>query len=279
MKKTYLDKIQEIRNFAAEMFTQGKANCDIALELGVSRQTVSRWRTVWSEQGLEGLKVKPHGKPSRMSDEQWRQVEMALLGQNSRSDRKEDRYQVSQRPCLESAYEIWLVLPKAGARLVFVDESGFSELPNVRRTWSPRGVTPIIRHHFNWKRLHAIVAIDCEIDGSDLNVVFYLQPGTINKESMVAFLDAMHSEIDGPVVLLWDGLPVHRSKIVKEHIDSCKEWLKVERFPAYAPELNPVEYLLSAIKSKDVANLCAVSIDHIASKLEDAALPQSLWAL
>jgi hypothetical protein len=37
--------------------------------------------------------------------------------------------------------------------IVVEDESGFSLLPSVRSTWSPRGLTPVFTHHFNWKRL------------------------------------------------------------------------------------------------------------------------------
>ena len=140
----------------------------------------------------------------------------------------------------------------------------------MRRTWSPKGMTPVIRHHFNWTRLHCIVTIDCKADGTDPDVLFYMQPKSIDSISIVEFLQALRSEVAGPIVLLWDGLSAHHSKIVKEHIDTCKDWLSVERFPAYAPELNPVEYLFSAVKGKDVANLCAVSIDHIAHRLEDA---------
>ena len=140
----------------------------------------------------------------------------------------------------------------------------------MRRTWSPRGVTPVIRHHFNWTRLHCIVTIDCAPDGTDADVLCYMQPKSIDSISIIEFLHTLHSEIAGPIVLLWDGLAAHHSKIVREHIDACKDWLSVERFPAYAPELNPVEYLLSAVKGKDVANLCATSIGHIAYRLEDA---------
>jgi len=156
------------------------------------------------------------------------------------------------------------------ATLVFVDESGFSELPSVRRTWSPRGQTPFIRHHFNWKRLNSISAVECQPDGSDCGLMIYTQPQPINAESVVAFLVALRNELQGAVVLLWDGLPAHRSKIVKEHIERQREWLTVERFPAYAPELNPVEYLLSALKGKDLANLCADSIDQLAGQLQAA---------
>lgn len=115
------------------------------------------------------------------------------------------------------------------------------------------------------------MAIDCLPDATDPDVMMYMQPEAINGASVAAFVDALCAQITGPIVLLWDGLSAHHSKIVKERIGQYKDRLRVCRFPAYAPELNPVEYMLSAIKGKDVANLCAVSIDHIARKLEDAA--------
>ena len=62
-------------------------------------------------------------------------------------------------------------------------------------------------------------------------------------ESSVAFLSSLEAEFKAPVIVLWDGLPAHRSKTVKEYIEGQKAWLRVERLPAYAPELNPVEYL------------------------------------
>ena len=98
-----------------------------------------------------------------------------------------------------------------------------------------------------------------------------MQREGINAWSIVAFLEALREEIAGPVVLLWDGLPAHKSRIVKDHVDRHKEWLSVERFPSYAPELNPVEYLFSVLKGKDVANFCADTLDEIADKLEAAA--------
>jgi len=100
--------------------------------------------------------------------------------------------------------------------------------------------------------------------------MLYMQPSSIKSNTIIDYLDALRREISGKLVLLWDGYSPHKSKVVKEHIAKCKDWLRVEQFPAYAPELNPPEYLFSAIKGKDLANLPAVSVDHIAGKLEMA---------
>lgn len=154
------------------------------------------------------------------------------------------------------------------ATIVFVDESGFSQTPCVTRTWSKKGETPILSHWFARERLNIICAIEYKPDASDL--LFYMQPQNVNSESIISFLDALHIEIPGRIVLLWDGFASHKSKVVKEHIAKQKEWLTVKPFPAYAPELNPVEYLFSVLKSKDVRGFCADHVAQIADKLEQA---------
>jgi transposase len=60
-------------------------------------------------------------------------------------------------------------------------------------------------------------------------------------------------------------LHLEPGSIVKEHTDQ-QDWLTVERFPAYAPELNPVEYLWSSVKGKDVANLCSDALWQVEQK-------------
>jgi hypothetical protein len=45
-------------------------------------------------------------------------------------------------------------------------------------------------------------------------------------------------------VLLWEGLPAHRSKAMRAWLRRQRHWLVVEPLPAYAPDLNPVEMSL-----------------------------------
>lgn len=86
---------------------------------------------------------------------------------------------------------------------------------------------------------------------------------------MIAFLHALHRQIPGKVLLLWDGAPIHRSKLVTAYLQTQRHWLHVERLPAYAPELNPVEYLWSYWKQHELANFCPKDIwelSHAASQ-------------
>lgn len=161
-----------------------------------------------------------------------------------------------------------------GAKIIFLDESGFSTSPNIRRTWAPRGQTPVLRHKLRWERMNAVGMHVCtpmreekqerqerqerededRIASSDL--LLHLQEAAINSESLQAVLTALHEQVPGPLILLWDRLPVHLSKAMKAYQADNQDWLTVELFPVSAPELNPPEYLWSALKGKDLANFC-----------------------
>jgi transposase len=96
-----------------------------------------------------------------------------------------------------------------------------------------------------------------------------VQAGPANGESTVHFIDSLRREFDGNVILIWDGLPAHRSELVNEYVKK-QDWLTVVRLPAYAPELNPVEYLWSAMKTKYTANVSEDTIESLSNRIERA---------
>ena len=121
---------------------------------------------------------------------------------------------------------------RQNALIVFEDESGVSLLPSVRATWAPRGQTPVLRHRFVWKRLSIAGALVYEPDGSDAHLVFQLRPGAYNDETLIEFLtDLDQLEQHRSVVLLWDGLPSHRSRRMMEWVASQRDWLSTEPLP------------------------------------------------
>lgn len=139
--------------------------------------------------------------------------------------------------------------------IVFQDESGFSLTPPIRSTWAPRGKTPVITHKFNWKRVSASAALCYRWDGKRSRVYLATQPGSYNQQSLIGFLKALRRHFYGQrAILLWDGLPAHRSQMMTAYLLTQQHWLAVERLPAYAPELNPVELLWSSLKGSEFAN-------------------------
>jgi hypothetical protein len=65
---------------------------------------------------------------------------------------------------------------------------------------------------------------------------------------------------------LWDGLPSHRSTAMRDWIRSQRSWLVVERLPAYAPDLNPVEGLWSSLKAVELVNLTSSTLGEVIAK-------------
>ena len=75
---------------------------------------------------------------------------------------------------------------RRGALIVFRDQSGFSLLLSAGHL-APRGKTPVLRHHFSWKRLSMAGALAYEPDGTDAQLVFQMRPGSYNDESFIEF--------------------------------------------------------------------------------------------
>ncbi|MBL1121153.1 transposase, partial [Streptomyces sp. 110] len=158
---------------------------------------------------------------------------------------------------------------KKRAWIVFFDESGVSLLPQIRRTYAPRGRTPTLRHRLNWKRAGMAAALGYH--AADLErgprLCFHLKPGSYDTTSLIEVLEHVKTFYAGEsVVLVWDGLSAHWSRSMRAWAAE-QDWLTLERLPAYAPELNPVELLWSAIKARELANLAG---DHLAD-VADAA--------
>jgi len=115
-----------------------------------------------------------------------------------------------------------------GRTIVFLDESGLSERPHRCRTWSPRGPTPVLQDPFNWQTL---------------------QP--------------LQRHLPGSLLIIWDGLPGHRSRGVGDFVRQQRGHLGLEFLPGYAPELNPVEYLWSHWKQHELPNFCPQSFAQL----------------
>ena len=159
---------------------------------------------------------------------------------------------------------------RQNALIVFEDETGVSLLPSVRAIWAPRGKTPVLRHRFAWKRLSIAGALVYEPDGSDAHLVFQVRPGAYNDETLIDFLsDLRQLEEQRSVVVIWDGLPSHRSRRMMEWVASQRDWLSTEPLPGYAPEVNPTEQVWGSLKSTELANLCADTIGDVAEIAED----------
>ena len=113
----------------------------------------------------------------------------------------------------------------------------------VKRTWSRRGQTPVIRtsidHH---DRLNVLGVVLVSPKGKKIRLSIKSYWDTLTGEKVLAFLKQILRLVRGPIVLIWDRHPIHRRALVKEFIETQKR-LHVFEFPVAAPELNPAEYV------------------------------------
>ena len=117
------------------------------------------------------------------------------------------------------------------------------------RTWAPRGQTPVLRETFNWDKLSVIAGLTL------WQFYFRIYEGSINGERAAEFLHALLRHVPGKLLVIWDGAAIHRSQCVKAVLTASAGRLWLEKLPAYAPELNPVEYLWAHLKEHQIANL------------------------
>jgi len=129
------------------------------------------------------------------------------------------------------------------AYLAFVDESGFLLIPTVRRTWAPRGKTPLLYHSYRRDRISTIAALTVSPRRGRLGVYVQFHPKNITGVEVVVFLRGLLRHLPGPLVLIWDGGSIHYRRLVQDYVRSRRARLHVYRFPAYAPEVNPAEHV------------------------------------
>jgi transposase len=109
----------------------------------------------------------------------------------------------------------------------------------------------VLQFHFHWKTLSAIAGVTW------WNFYFRLFPGTIRAPQVVEFLRQLQRHLPGKLLIIWDGLRSHRGRLVGDFVAAQDGRLALEFLPAYAPELNPVEYLWGHWKHHELPNFCA----------------------
>lgn len=107
-----------------------------------------------------------------------------------------------------------------------------------------------------------------------------MHAGAVRGPDVVEVLRHLARHVRGKVLLLWDGLPAHRSALVHKWIRRHRRF-QIERLPAYSPELNPVEGLWSWMKGGRLAHLCR-GLDEVRAEARQATRlargrPGLLW--
>ena len=168
------------------------------------------------------------------------------------------------RPGKNRSHRSWEKKVAEGATLVYLDEVGFSLKGVRRRTWSTRGVTPLVTLPANWEKLSTIGAIT-----SDGRFFQQTKSGAIRSGDVIRFFQHLLRHVQGEIVVVLDNAGIHRAKATQAFV-GLHERLSLVFLPPYAPELNPIELVWAYVKRNVLGNFCARSVSELKAKLVTA---------
>lgn len=134
--------------------------------------------------------------------------------------------------------------------------------PTVRRTWAPKGDTPILKSYDRRDRLSAISAVTVSPMRRRLGLYFDILDHNVKADDFEAFVDQLLRRVGRRLILVIDRYSVHRSA-AKQLLTRHPKRLSIEWLPAYAPELNPDEQVWNRTKYADLANFVPDDVVHL----------------
>ena len=142
----------------------------------------------------------------------------------------------------------------------------------LRRTWAPRGRTPVLSQQGVHRQKVSIAAALCLSPLRDrLRLsALTLADAYFDNWSVAGFLEAMLQGLEGRFVVIWDGGNMDKGDPIRELRGRFADRLSVERLPAYAPELSPIECLWSWLKYSRLSNYAP----HDVRELEERAVTE-----
>lgn len=150
-----------------------------------------------------------------------------------------------------------------GGEIYFWDESGFRADTVHGKTWGVKGQTPVVERPGQRQSISAASAVNSK------GAFWYCTyQGGLNAELFVDLLRRMMCRRSKPVHLVVDGLPAHKTKLVKDYVASTNGMLTLHILPGYAPELNPDELVWSHLKRTGVARTPLRKGEKLRDKIE-----------
>ena len=141
-------------------------------------------------------------------------------------------------------------------------------MPLVRRTLAPRGKPPVLYHSKKFRdKVSLMGALTISPRRGSLGFYCSGVPNQSYDDHAVAwFLRQLLRHQRGKILLLWDRSPIHRGTEVRALLTAHPR-LIIEELPAYAPELNPVEFIWSYLKYGKLSNLSVHGVEELAKVL------------
>jgi transposase len=133
--------------------------------------------------------------------------------------------------------------------------------PTRRRTWAPRGQTPVEKAWDRRDRLSVIGALTVSPLRRRVNLYFSVLSRNVEAPDLVHFVRQLHRRLPTPLVLVWDRSGPH--KAAAKQLQRDYDWVTIEWLPPYSPQLNPQEHCWDQTKYHDLANFLPNDTDEL----------------
>jgi transposase len=150
---------------------------------------------------------------------------------------------------------------EVGATIYFADEAGGRSDYHAGTTWAPVGKTPVVATTGDRFGVNLISAVTAK--GA---LRFAAYDGNLNGSVFIDFCRRLLHDAPGPVLLILDGHPVHRSNAVKRFAASTNGRLRLCFLPGYSPELNPDEWVWKHVKHDRIGRAGVNGPDDLKAK-------------
>ena len=155
------------------------------------------------------------------------------------------------------------------AEIRWGDETAVKPEAHTRRSFAPRGKTPVVRQPA--RRFHSSLISALNNQGK---MQWMALKEALNADLLIRFLKQLIKHRKRKIILIVDNLRVHHAKLVKGWLEEHKERIEVFYLPAYSPELNPDEYLNNDLKQTIASDGVAITQGEL-----DAQVSVSLFML
>jgi len=133
---------------------------------------------------------------------------------------------------------------RENAEIYWEDETGLRSDHLVGRSYSPRGVTPVIRNTGQRFGCNIVSAVN------NLGKMrFRVFKGNFTQSVMIDFLERLIRDAKRKIIVIADGHPAHRGRRLRQWLEKHASQCELVLLPGYAPELNPDELLNQDLKS------------------------------
>lgn len=140
----------------------------------------------------------------------------------------------------------------------------------MRRTWAPKGKTPLLRRFGRHRdKVSTIAALSVSPQLRHLGLHWRTDVDHfLDAAAVVRFLRDLLTFLPGRVIVVWDNGSNHQGPLVRAFLaKGAGRRLHLERLPPYAPELNPVEWVWSHVKYGKLANFVPRHVRHLEDKV------------